>query len=123
MTKSEFTARVTLLGALATAGAAVLAGWLAGVAASAGVVAGGGLALLDFRWLTRSAAAAAGALTAGQPRVAWMLAAATRLLVMFGAISVILVSGRVAPLAVMVGLAVLPLVVIAQGFRAAREAD
>ena len=122
MTESRFAARVTIHGALATVGAALLAGWLSGGAASAGVLAGGGLALLDFRWLTRSAAAAAVALTGGRARVGWMLAAAARLLGMFGAISLILVFGRVAPLAVMAGLAVLPLVVIAQGLRTAREA-
>lgn len=123
MTKSEFTARVTLHGALATAGTAVLAGWFAGVTTSAGVVAGGGLALVDFRWLTRSASVAAAAVTGGRLRAGWMLAAAARLLVMFGAISLMLVSGRIAPVALMAGLAVLPLVVIAQGFRAARAAD
>jgi len=123
MTNNEFTTRVTVLGALATAGMALLAGWLAGGTASVGVVAGGGLALLDFRWLTRSAAAAAVALTGGRARVGWILAAVARLAVMFGALSLILVSGRVAPLAVMAGLAVLPLVVITQGFRAARAAD
>jgi hypothetical protein len=123
MIMSKLTTRVTIHGALAIVGTALLAGWLAGGAASAGVVAGGALALLDFRWLTRSASAAAAALTGGRARVGWMLAAPARLLSMFGAISLIIVSGRVAPLAVMAGLAVLPLVVIAQGLRAAREAD
>jgi hypothetical protein len=123
MTKSEFTARVTFHGVLVTGGLALLAGWFAGAASSAGVVAGGGLALLDFRWLTRSAATAAAAVTGGRVRAAWMLAAAARLLVMFGVISLALVSGRVAPIALMAGLAVLPLVVVAQGFRAARAAE
>jgi hypothetical protein len=114
----DFTARVSARGAVVVGVAALVSGWLGGASAAAGLLAGGAIALLDFRWIARSLAApGAGArLTAGH-----LVASAGRLLAAFGALGLVLASGWVHPVALMAGLALVPAVLIAHGLRAARE--
>ena len=119
MTLNELTWRVTAHSATALAVLALLVGVVAGAPAGAGVVAAGALAILNFRWLARGAAALTPA--GGAPRAAAMLATGARFLVAFGALGAVLASGWVQPLGVMAGLAVLPVCLIGLGLRAARD--
>lgn len=123
MTSRDLVVRVTIDGLLAVAVMALLAGWLVGSAAFVGVLAAGLLSLVNLRWIARSASAATAALGGGRPRWSWTLALGARFLLMFGALAALLASGAVAPVALMAGLAVLPVVLLVRGFAAARDAD
>ncbi len=119
MTTSELSARVTIESAAACAALALvaLAGW--GVAAGAGVVAAGVLTIGNFRWLARTAAAAA----AGAPPrrlAAWMLASMARLAGMAAAVGTLFALEWVHPVALVTGCVVLPCAVVARGLTAAR---
>lgn len=119
MTTSELSARVTIESAAACAGLALvaLAGW--GVAAGAGVAAAGALTIANFRWLARGAAVAA---SGGRERrlAVWMLSAAGRFAGMLVAFAALFAAGWVHPVAVVMGLTVLPCAVVARGLGAAR---
>jgi hypothetical protein len=119
MTLNEWTRRVTAQSALAVGALALVVGAVVGLPAAGGVVAAGALALLNFRWLVRSAVAVTAAGRA--PRAVAVLAAGVRFLATFGALALVLASGWVQPLGVMAGLATLPVCLVAQGLRAARD--
>ena len=121
MTLNELTWRVTAQSATALAVLAVLVGVVAGARTGAGVVAAGALAILNFRWLVRGAAALTP--SGASPRATAMLATGARFLVAFGALGLVLATGWVQPLGVMAGLAVLPACLVGQGLRAARAPD
>ena len=118
---SEFVGRVSrvMLVALAAvvAGAGLMAGWPAAV----GGLAGGLISLGSFRWIARGVT---GALAfPGARGVAFSaLAVGVRHLVLFGALAVALWSGAAHPLALLVGLSLLPPIVIALGLSATRLA-
>src|SRR2546430_7796623 len=66
MTPSNMTARVTAATCVLVAALAAPAGWLGGSTAALGVLAGGALAVVNFRWLAaRAVAVAASAGVAG----------------------------------------------------------
>jgi hypothetical protein len=118
---SEFRARVTLETSIALALLAGPAAWVAGPSAATGVLAAGGLAIGNFWWLSR-AAMSAGA--SGAPRVhvsGWVLAGAVRLTVLFIAFAVLCAGGYAHPVAVVLGLTVLPCALVVQGLRDARK--
>jgi hypothetical protein len=115
MTATSFVSRVTLLSFAAIVAVSAVAAWLGGRGAAVGIAAGGAIALLNFRWLARSAAAAVGA---GRGLRALALFG-LRYLASFGALAVILGARWADPLAVIVGLSVLPPVLITAGLRAA----
>ncbi|MGH7388378.1 MAG: ATP synthase subunit I [Candidatus Rokuibacteriota bacterium] len=119
MTTSELSTRVTIESAAACAALALLAlaGW--GSAAGAGVAAAGALTIVNFRWLARGAALAS---AGGRERrlAAWGLSAAGRFTGVLAALALLFASGWVHPVAVVVGLAVLPCAVVARGLAAAR---
>jgi hypothetical protein len=120
---SEFRARVTLGAAIALAALAVPTAWLAGPSAAVGVLAAGGLTIGNFWWLSR-AAAAAGAPRAAPPQVSgWVFAAGIRFSVLLAAFAALGAGGYAHPVAVVLGLSVLPCALIVQGFRDAREAS
>lgn len=121
MTGSELTGRVTTRGALAVAGATLFAAWIGGVPALVGVLAGGAIGLLHFRWLARSAASKGAALRAGRLRTGWMLAVGFRFLAAFGALATVLLTGWADPRALMAGLVVVPCVLVLVGLRAAAD--
>ncbi len=114
---TEFRARVTLETAIVFAALAVPAAWLVGPSAAVGVLAAGGLTVGNFWWLSR-AATAAGAPGGVPPRVSgWIFAAGIRFLVLFAAFAALCAGGYAHPVAVVLGLTVLPCALIVQGLR------
>src|SRR5437870_7337124 len=114
---SEFRARVTLDTAIALAALAVPAAWLAGWPGAVGVLAAGALVVGNFWWLSR-AAATAGAPGGAPPQVSgWVFAAGIRFLVLFAAFAALCAGGYAHPVAVVLGLTVLPCALIVQGLR------
>jgi hypothetical protein len=113
MTVSSFVSRVTLLSCAAILAVSAIAAWLGGSPAAVGAATGGAVAVLNFRWLARSAAG-----VMARPRAGLALAGfGLRYLAAFGALALLLSTGWAHPLAVVAGLSVLPPVLIAQGFR------
>ncbi len=116
---TDLVSRVTLLTMGAILAVAMLAAWLAGPSGAVGTGAGGGIALLDFRWLARGVRGAA----LGQRRGGAALAGVgLRHIASFAALALALSSGWAHPLAVIAGVSVLPPVLIAQGL-SMRAAD
>ena len=119
MTPSELTARVTLDTCAAVAVLAALCGWLGGAPAGLGVLAGGALAVVNFRWLAARVSAAT--LAGGAPTVAWLIGAGLRFTACMAACALLLLTGWAHPVALVAGFTVLPCDVIARGLAAARE--
>lgn len=103
--------RVTVKALVAALLAASLAGYVWGVKGAAGVAGAGGLALLNFRWLARGTVRA----TAGDATGRAFLTLGARHLGTLAALGALLATGWVHPIAVVVGLTVLPPVLVAQG--------
>lgn len=116
MTPSELKARVTVAAGVAALALGFIAAWLAGTAAMWGVIAGGALAVVNFRWLVAHAVLA----TRPGAGSAWLIGAGLRLLVFLVVAGVLLATGGAHPVALLAGLTVLPCAVIAEGLRAAR---
>jgi hypothetical protein len=113
MTPSELTARVSAeTGVLAAAGA-LPALWLGGGPAAVGVLTGGALAILNFRWLAGRALRAAASGTPGL----WLLGAVLRLAASAGVVAALFAGGWAHPAAFLAGLTVLPCDLIARGLR------
>jgi hypothetical protein len=112
--------QVTLAGV--PAGAALAAGgfWIAGPEAGLGVAAGAGLGLGNFWWMTRGVAAVARGV---RPVAGWHLLATVRFLVLLIALAGLLRFGLVHPVAVVVGLVVMPAALVAAGLRAAARSE
>ena len=109
---------MTVDGALLALGIALVAGWLGGRTALLGIAAGAGLALGDFWWLS----ARLESVGETAPRaVAWMAAAGLRLAGVALAVAALFLTGHFNPVALVVGLAVLPCALVARGLRLARE--
>ena len=118
---SELRLRVTMETAIAVVTLALPAAWLAGPSAAIGVLAAGVLTVGNFWWLSRAASSAA---DPHAPRIevaGWVLGASARFAVLFAAFAALCAGGYAHPVAVVVGLSVLPCAVIAQGLRSARE--
>jgi hypothetical protein len=118
-TIDSFVVRVTLESLVLVAVLALGAAALGGVRAALGVIAGGALAVVNFRWLAGRAAAAWRA--PGAAAGGFMLSAGLRFAAIAAACAAAFVHGGVHPVALVVGLSVLPLALVAQGLRAARE--
>ncbi len=116
MTPSELTARVTWQTCGLILVLSVPAGWLGGREAALGILAGGALAVGNFRWLVARAVSAASSGGTG-----WLVGAALRFLAFLGACAALLASGLVHPVALLAGFVVLPCDVLIEGARAARE--
>ncbi len=118
MTPSELTTRVTLDTCAAVGALAALGFWLLGAPVGLGVLAGGALAVVNFRWLVLRAAIVTA--TGGGSAAAWVLGAALRFIACAAACGVLLAYGWAHPLALVVGFTVLPCDVIARGLESAR---
>ncbi|HYB41460.1 MAG TPA: ATP synthase subunit I [Candidatus Methylomirabilis sp.] len=117
----ELARRVTTTGALTLAAMSAGAWWLVGAPAAAGVVGGGAIALVNFRWLARDVAQTDA--LAGGGRIGRIGRIGLRQLVTFGGLGLLIAHGWAHPVAVAVGLAVLPPVLLAQGLLDARAED
>ena len=116
---SELRLRVTMDTAIIVAALALPAAWLVGTTGAVGVLAAGALTVGNFWWLSR-AAASAGDPTAPRREIAgWVLGAGARFAVLFAAFAALCAGGYAHPVAVVIGLSVLPCAVIAQGLRSA----
>jgi ATP synthase I chain len=119
MTPGELRGRVTLDTCAAVAALAAPGAWVGGIPGGLGVLAGGLLALVNFRWLVARASAA----TAGTGNAAasvWLLGSGLRFGACLGACTLLLATGWAHPVALLVGLTVLPCDLIARGLAAAR---
>ena len=95
MTPGELTARVTLDTCVATAVLAGLVGLVAGASGAGGILAGGALAVLSFRWLVARAAFVTA--TGGAPVSAWVIGAGLRFAACMVACAVLLKTGWADP--------------------------
>lgn len=118
MTASELVARVTIAIGLAALALALPAAWIAGAPGALGVLAGAALAALNFGWLARRMVTS---LVPGVSAARATAAATMRLLVALGAPAVAVATGVGHPVALVVGLSLLPCAVVVLGLRAARE--
>ena len=122
-TVSELRLRVTRETTLAVVALALPAAWLGGASAGAGVLAAGLLTLGNFWWLSRAASAARASGVRRGELAGWIVAAGARFTVLFAALAALCVGGYAHPVAVVVGLTVLPFALVAQGLRPARESE
>jgi ATP synthase I chain len=119
MTPSDLMWRVTRDVCALGATLALAAAWVGGAAAALGVGAGIVLALGNFRWLASRAVSATTAATS--VRAGWSLGAGLRLAALAAACAALLATGRAHPVALVIGLSVLPCALIGHGLRTARE--
>jgi len=118
---ADLAARVTWTGAVTVAALTAGAWWLAGVPAAAGVSGGGGIAIVNFRWLARDVSRATVLIAEGSTGIGRISRVGLRQLFTFGALGVLVAQGWAHPVAVVVGLAALPPVLLAQGLLDARR--
>lgn len=121
MTIADLAARVTWTGGVTVAAMTAGAWWLAGPAAAAGVVGGGAIALLNFRWLARDVSRATALVAEGGGGVGRIGRIGLRQLVTLTALGLLIAQGWAHPVGVGVGLAALPPVLLAQGLLDARK--
>ena len=119
MTARDLTTGVTRQAAIAVLVAAIAGGWLGGAPGALGVVAGGALGIAGFRVL----AVRVGALTAAGPTLTapWMVLAGLRFTAIAGMAALLFVAGWAHPVAWLAGYSALPLALVVQGLRLARE--
>jgi hypothetical protein len=120
---ADLARRVTWTGATAVAAMTAGAWWLAGAPAAAGVGGGGAIAIVNFRWLARDVGRAAALIAAGTPTLGRLSRVGLRQLVTLGALGALVAQGWAHPVAVAVGLTILPPVLLAQGLLDARRGD
>ncbi len=118
MTPSELTTRVTLDTCAAVGALAALCWWFVGAPSGLGVLAGGALAVVNFRWLVARAATATA--TGSASAAAWVLGTGLRFIACAAACGVLLAYGWAHPVALVAGFTVLPCDVIARGLESAR---
>jgi hypothetical protein len=146
MTPGELRMRVVRETGAAVLLLALAAAWLAGASGFVGVAGAGAITVANFWWLARgvsatittppltppplesgsgsvsarSTAPATAPAVAGRARAVWILAAGGRFLALVAAFAVLCAMGWAHPVAIVVGLSVLPCDLIAVGLRAAR---
>jgi hypothetical protein len=118
MTSSDLTTSVTRRTAAAVVVLMVAGGWLGGVPGAVGVLAGGALALGSFRWLAARvrAVSTGAAMASGWVAVTGLRLAAVAVLAALG-----FAGGWVHPVALLAGYTVMPVALVMQGLRLARE--
>ena len=120
---SDLRLRVTTGTAIAVAALALPAAWLAGPSGALGILAAGALTAGNFWWLSRAAASASDPAAPRRDVAGWIFGAGVRFAVLFVAFAALCAGGYAHPVAVVIGLTVLPCVLIAQGLRSAQAAD
>ena len=115
MARADLTSRVMWLGACTVAALSAAAWWWAGSPAAAGVAGGGGIALMNFRWLSRDVGRAVALVAEGRGGLARVGRIGLRQFVTFGGLGLLVAQGWVHPAAVGLGLAALPPVLLVQG--------
>ena len=120
---SELRLRVTMDTAIVVAALALPAAWLAGTSGAVGLLAAGALTVGNFWWLFRAAASAGDPAAHRREVAGWILGAGARFAVLFTAFAALCAGGYAHPVAVVVGLSVLPCALIAQGLRSVRETE
>jgi ATP synthase I chain len=125
MTPSELRGRVTLDTCGAAALLAAPTAWIGGATVGLGLLAGGVLAILNFRWLVARATAATAALSAtpGTGSAAasvWLVGSGLRFGASLAACTLLLATGWAHPIALLVGFTLLPCDLIVRGLAAAR---
>jgi ATP synthase I chain len=118
MTSNDLTTSVTRRTAAAVAVLMLAGGWLGGAPGAAGVLAGGALALGSFRWL-----AARVVVVSVNPSMAsaWVAVTGVRLAAVAALAAIGFAGGWVHPIALLAGYTVLPVALVLQGLRLARE--
>jgi ATP synthase I chain len=119
MTGRDLTADVTHRTAIAVLAASLAGGWLGGAPGALGVLTGGALGLVGFRLLASRLRAAAGG--GPVPAAPWVALAALRFAAVSGVAALLFVGGWAHPVAWLIGYSVLPVVLVVQGLRSARE--
>ena len=121
MIRNNFSMRVALETCAVSGALALPAAWLGGTVAGLGVLAGALLAVGNFLLLARRAADVLPGGGARLSSTAWGLASAFRLLAMALTCAALLTLGAIHPVALVVGLTVLPCELIVHGLRTVRE--
>lgn len=122
MTPSELRGRVTLDTCASAAALAALATWIGAAPAGLGVLAGGALAIVNFRWLVARATAVMNASTSTPSAAAsgWLVGSGLRFGASLAACTLLLATGWAHPIALIVGFTLLPCDLIVRGLAAAR---
>ena len=113
----DLAANVTLPTAIAVLVASLAGGWLGGAPGAVGVLTGGILGLAGFRLLVRRVRAAVGPAPTGP----WVVLTVARFAAVAGLAAALFVGGWAHPVAWLVGYSLLPVVLVVQGLRDARE--
>ena len=121
MATAEFAARVTRAGTWTLAVMSAGAWWLFGVPAAAGVGGGGAIALINFHWLSRDLGHAFAVVAEGRAGLARIGRIGLRQFVMLGSLGLLVGQGWAHPVAIGLGLAALPPVLLVQGLLNARR--
>lgn len=115
---TELPRRVTGTLALALAPLSAAAAWLAGPPALLGILAGAGLAWGSFGWVTVGSRRVLASRQGTRVGPLWILGLGLRHLSLFAGLGALLWSGHVHPVALVVGLSLLPPVLIVEALRA-----
>ena len=115
MAAADLTSRVMRAGACVVAALAGASWWVGGAPAAAGVAGGGGIALINFRWLSRDVGHAVALVADGRGGLARVGRIGLRQLATLGGLGLLIAQGFVHPAAVGLGLAALPPVLFVQG--------
>lgn len=116
---------MTLDTCAAAAALAAPAAWIGGVPAGLGVLAGGALAIVNFRWLVARATAVTAVLSAtpgngGAAASVWLVGSGLRFGASLVACTLLLATGWAHPVALLAGFTLLPCDLIVRGLAAAR---
>jgi ATP synthase I chain len=117
MVERDLTVGVTNLTAMVVLVASLGGGWLGGGPGLLGVLTGGALALVSFRSLAARVRATAGTASTGS----WVGLAVLRFAAVSAVAALLFVAGWAHPVGWLAGYSVLPVVLVVQGLRGARE--
>jgi len=125
MTPSELRGRVTLDTCTVAALLAAPAAWIGGAPAGLGMLAGGVLAIVNFRWLVARATTVTAVLSAAPGKgsaaaSAWLVGSGLRFGASLAACTLLLATGWAHPIALLAGFTLLPCDLVVRGLAAAR---
>ena len=113
MSPTELTTRVRVETGCVVVVLTLLGGWAGGLTAAAGVCAGGLMAIVNFHWLSRRVLRGLG--PADGLALGWSLGFGLRFATLTAATAILLANQWVHPLAVVVGLTLLPCTLVRCG--------